>query len=140
MHGRGNRRLLALPSDSGEPIKAEIILYQFDDANVPVEVRYLNETFWLTQKEMAELFDTSTSNISMHLKNIFEEGELAQKDCLIKFRISEFNKKPTNFYNLDAIIAVGSASAPSALRVSANGQPPRSRSTSRRASSSTMRC
>lgn len=105
--GGATEDFLALPSDSGEPIKAEIILYQFDDANVPVEVRYLNETFWLTQKEMAELFDTSTSNISMHLKNIFEEGELAQKDCLIKFRISEFNKKPTNFYNLDAIIAVG---------------------------------
>lgn len=98
---------LVFPSDSEEPIKAEIILYQFDDANVPVEVRYLNETFWLTQKEMAELFGTSSSNISMHLKNIFEEGELIQEDSLIKFRISEFNKKPTNFYNLDAAIAVG---------------------------------
>ena len=64
--GGATEDFLALPSDSGEPIKAEIILYQFDDANVPVEVRYLNETFWLTQKEMAELFDTSTSNISMH--------------------------------------------------------------------------
>lgn len=99
--------LLVFPSDSDEPIKAEIILYQFDNANVPVEVRYLNETFWLTQKEMAALFDTSPSNISMHLKNIFEEGELIQEDSLIKFRISEFNKKPTNFYNLDAAIAVG---------------------------------
>lgn len=99
--------LLVFPSDSDEPIKAEIILYQFDNANVPVEVRYLNETFWLTQEEMAALFDTSPSNISMHLKNIFEEGELIQEDSLIKFRISEFNKKPTNFYNLDAAIAVG---------------------------------
>lgn len=54
-----------------------------------------------------ELFDTTASNISMHLKNIFEEGELSEEDCLIKFRISEFNKKLTNFYSLDAVIAVG---------------------------------
>lgn len=90
-----------------EPQEGRIILYQEDGRNVPVEVTYLKETFWLTQQKMAELFNTTTSNISMHLKNIFEAGELDESSCLIKFRISEFNKKPTNFYNLDAIIAVG---------------------------------
>ena len=95
------------PISKGGPIKAEIVLYQNEGHDVPLEVRYLDETFWLTQKEMADLFDTTPSNISMHLKNIFEEGELSEADALIKFRISEFNKKPTNFYNLDAIIAVG---------------------------------
>lgn len=95
------------PISKDEPIKAEIVLYQNAGHDVPLEVRYLDETFWLTQKEMADLFDTTPSNISMHLKNIFEEGELSEADALIKFRISEFNKKPTNFYNLDAIIAVG---------------------------------
>lgn len=95
------------PSDSEEPIKMGMILYQFDDANAPVEVRCLSEAFRLTQKDMAGLFGTSPSNISMHLKNIFEEGELIKKGSLIKFRISEFNKKPTNFYNLDAAIACG---------------------------------
>ena len=90
-----------------EPQEGRIILYQEDGRNVPVEVTYWRETFWLTQQKMAELFDTTTSNISMHLKNIFESGELDESSCLIKFRISEFNKKPTNFYNLDAIIAVG---------------------------------
>lgn len=90
-----------------EPQEGRIILYQEDGRNVPVEVTYLKETFWLTQQKMAELFNTTTSNISMHLKNIFEAGELNESSCLIKFRISEFNKKPTNFYNLDAIIAVG---------------------------------
>lgn len=74
---------------------------------MPVEVTYWQETFWLTQQKMAELFDTSASNVSMHLKNIFVSGELEESSCVIKFRISEFNKKPTNFYNLDAIIAVG---------------------------------
>lgn len=89
------------------PQEGRIILYQEDGRNVPVEVTYWRETFWLTQQKMAELFDTTASNISMHLKNIFESGELDESSCLIKFRVSEFNKKPTNFYNLDAIIAVG---------------------------------
>lgn len=94
-------------SQADDYAKAEIVLYQSEGANVPVEVRYLNETFWLTQREMAELFDTTPSNVSMHLKHVFEEGELDEEGALIKFRISEFNKKPTNLYNLDAIIAVG---------------------------------
>lgn len=90
-----------------EPIKAEIILYQDGISNVPVEVRYLNETFWLTQTEIAQLFGTTPSNVSMHLSNIYDEEELIKSESMIKFRISEFNKKPTNFYNLDAVIAVG---------------------------------
>ena len=95
-------------SDDGEqPLRAEIVLYQADGANVPVLVRSMNDTMWLTQREMGELFGTTASNVSMHLKNIFAEGELAESDSVIKFRISEFNKKPSNLYNLDAIIAVG---------------------------------
>ena len=95
-------------NDGGEqPLRAEIVLYQADGANVPVSVRYMNDTMWLTQREMGELFGTTASNVSMHLKNIFAEGELAESDSVIKFRISEFNKKPSNLYNLDAIIAVG---------------------------------
>ena len=95
-------------SDDGEqPLRAEIVLYQADGANVPVSVRSMNDTMWLTQREMGELFGTTASNVSMHLKNIFAEGELAESDSVIKFRISEFNKKPSNLYNLDAIIAVG---------------------------------
>ena len=50
-----------------------IILYQEDDRNVNVNVYYKNETYWLTQKYMAELFETSSDNISLHLKNIFSE-------------------------------------------------------------------
>ena len=53
-----------------------IVLYQNDDSNVCVNVYYNNETFWLTQKAMAELFGCSTDNISLHLKKIFSEGEL----------------------------------------------------------------
>ena len=55
-----------------------IILYQEDDRNVIVNVYYKNETYWLTQKSMAELFETSSDNISLYLKNIFSEEELSE--------------------------------------------------------------
>lgn len=55
-----------------------IILYQEDDRNVNVNVYYKNETYWLTQKSMAELFETSSDNISLYLKNIFSEEELSE--------------------------------------------------------------
>ena len=102
-----NNEIVAAPQPENDPVSAEIILYQSEGVNVPVEVRYLDETFWLTQKEMADLFDTTPSNISMHLKHVFEDGELDEDESLIKFRNPEFAKKPTNLYNLDAIIAVG---------------------------------
>lgn len=85
----------------------EIVLYQIDDTNVCINVIYEDETFWLTQQTMAELFECSKSNISEHLTHIFEEEELEKDIVLRKFGISEFSTKPTNFYNLDAIIAVG---------------------------------
>ena len=55
-----------------------IILYQEDDRNINVNVYYKNETYWLTQKSMAELFETSSDNISLYLKNIFSEEELSE--------------------------------------------------------------
>ena len=72
-----------------------------------VNVVFMDETFWLTQVGMAELFDSSKSNVSEHLSHIFDEEELDKGSCMRKFGISEFSTKPTNFYNLDAIIAVG---------------------------------
>ena len=59
-----------------EPIRAEIILYQSEGANVPVEVTFSGETFWLSQKAIAELFGVSVSTVSEHLTNIFDSGEL----------------------------------------------------------------
>lgn len=95
-----------------EPIKAEIILYQDGISNVPVEVRYLNETFWLTQKEMAQLFGVTTQTIGRHLKNIYDEGELIEEATCTNFvQVQpEGNRMVTRdliIYNLDAIIAVG---------------------------------
>lgn len=87
--------------------QGRIILYANESGNVSVDVYFAEETFWLTQAGMAELFQTSKSNVSEHLTHIFDEGELEKEQVLRKFGISEFSTKPTNFYNLDAIIAVG---------------------------------
>lgn len=90
----------------------EIVLYQIDDTNVCVNVVYNEETFWLTQKAMAELFEVNVPDISKHLNNIFKEGELEKNATVSKMEIvqKEGNrqvKRNTEFYNLDAIIAVG---------------------------------
>lgn len=90
----------------------EIILYQTDETKVCVSVYYRNETFWMTQKALSELFDCGVDNISIHLKNIFDEKELSEEATVEFFSIvqQEGNRKVTRrvkCYNLDAIIAVG---------------------------------
>ena len=86
-----------------------IVLYQADNTNVCVSVCYANETFWLTQKAMAELFGCSSDNISLHLKKIFLDGELDKDSVTEKYSATASDGKTylTSFYNLDAIIAVG---------------------------------
>lgn len=95
--------------DKEEPIKAEIILYQDENSNVPVEVRYLNDTFWLTQEEIASLFAVDRSVISKHLKNIYESDELVEESTCAFFAHVGSNGQTyrTKIYDLDAIIAVG---------------------------------
>ncbi len=66
-----------------------------------------NDTVWLTQAQMAVLFDKSISTINEHINNIYKENELKETDTMRKFGISEFSTKPTNLYNLDVIISVG---------------------------------
>ncbi len=85
----------------------QFLIYKNAEENILVDALVQDESIWLSQKAMAELFDCSPSNISEHLTHIFEEGELDKELCLKKFGISEFSKKPTYFYNLDAIISVG---------------------------------
>jgi hypothetical protein len=88
---------------------SDIILYSSADGNVRVEVFYSGETFWLTQKRMAELFGVEIPAISKHLKNIFETGELQESSVISKMETTAADGKNyvTAFYNLDAIIAVG---------------------------------
>lgn len=90
----------------------EIVLYQIEKTNICVSVFFREETFWMTQKAMAELFDCSTDNISLHLKNIFREEELDEKSTTEIFSVvqKEGNRnvsRNVKCYNLDVIIAVG---------------------------------
>lgn len=92
------------------PIQAEIILYQSEGTNVPVQVYYKDETLWVSQAAMAELFDVTVPTISAHLKNIFESGELQKASSTSFLEIFEKTSRggrPKTFYNLDAVIAVG---------------------------------
>ena len=87
----------------------DIIFYTTDDGQVEIEVRLEDENVWLTQKAMAELFDTTKQNISLHIKNIFEEKEL-DENSVVKENLttaSDGKKYKTKFYNLDLIISVG---------------------------------
>ena len=92
-----------------EPIENEIILYQSDGANVPVQVRYMDDTLWMPQREIAELFGKDKSTISRHMKNIFEEGELDADSVVaeIATTAADGKKYKVAFCSLDAIIAVG---------------------------------
>ena len=91
----------------------DLIIYQSrNNENISVEVLYDNEDFWLTQKYMSKLFNVSENNITYHLQNIFKTKELDEKSTTQKIRVvqKEGNRKVSrelNFYNLDAIIAVG---------------------------------
>lgn len=86
-----------------------IILYETPQGKINIQVRFENETFWLTQKAMAELFRCSTDNISLHLKNIFKDGELNANSVTEEYSATASDGKnyKTKFYSLDAIIAVG---------------------------------
>lgn len=87
----------------------EVVLYQTDDGNIDVSVYYYNESFWLTQKAMGELFGVASNTITYHLQEIFKSEELTQDSVTRIFRAtaSDGKKYNTKFYNLDAIISVG---------------------------------
>jgi hypothetical protein len=89
--------------------KGEFLLYQTDDGQVKIDVRLEDETIWLTQQMMADLFQTTKQNIGQHLKNVFAEGELVQNSVVKKFFTTAADGKQysTNFYNLDAVLSVG---------------------------------
>lgn len=86
-----------------------IILYENEAGKIKVDVHFEHENFWLTQKSMAALFNCTTDNVSLHLKNIFKEEELIAVSVTEEFSAtaSDGKKYKTKFYNLDAVIAVG---------------------------------
>ena len=109
------------PKKPALPSKGQFLVYPAEDGQTKIEVRLENETVWLTQQHMAELFQTSKQNVGQHLKNIFEEGELAEDSVVNNFfttaadgncqgildssnRGGRSVQRRVEFYNLDAII------------------------------------
>ena len=88
---------------------AEFLIFMLEGKEDGIQVMYNDETIWATQKAMAQLFDCSTDNISLHLKNIFASGELVKDSVTEKNSVTAADGKnyQTMFYNLDAIISVG---------------------------------
>jgi hypothetical protein len=88
---------------------SEIIIYQTIDGQTKIDVIFENETVWLTQMQMAELFQTTKQNISLHINNIFKEGELNANSVVKEYLTTATDGKQykTNYYNLDVIISVG---------------------------------
>ncbi|MCU0328164.1 MAG: virulence RhuM family protein [Chitinophagales bacterium] len=102
-------------SKEQEKNKSEFIIFKTEDEKISVDVRFENETVWLTQDQMSLLFDKAKSTISEHIKHIFEEGELDEKEVVRNFRITtqhgaiEGKTQQSNIklYSLDVIISVG---------------------------------
>lgn len=91
---------------------SQFVIYQSENGQIKLDVRFVNETVWLTQQHMAQLFQTSVPNINVHLKNIFEEGELTEQATVKDFLIVRLEgqrqvQRTIAHYNLDAILSVG---------------------------------
>ena len=92
--------------------KSQLIIYQAETGETKIDVRFQDETVWLSQQLMAELFQTTIPNINMHIKNIFDEGELGRKATIKDFLIvrkegSRDVQRTVEYYNLDMIISIG---------------------------------
>lgn len=92
--------------------QGDIVIYQTEDGDTKIDVRFVDETVWLTQQQMAEVFQSSRTNIVEHIQHIYEEGELDEASTCRKFRQvrTEGNRQVTReipYYNLDMIISLG---------------------------------
>lgn len=87
----------------------EIVIYQTDDGQTKIDVRFEDETVWLTQVQLVDLYQSSKANVSEHIKHIFEEGELDEDSVVRNFRTTAADGKTynTKYYNLDMIISLG---------------------------------
>lgn len=89
-----------------------LILYTTEDGRSQIKLRAKDQSVWLTQRDMAQLFDVSTDNVGLHLKNVFEDGELlreatTEESSVVQTEGGREVKRPVTLYNLDAILAVG---------------------------------
>ena len=102
-----------MPKDNSlKTDQGEIVIYQTEDGKTKIDVRFIDETVWLTQQQLVELFQSSKANVSEHIKNIYAEGELEEMATVRNFRTVQIegNRKVTRtitYYNLDMIISLG---------------------------------
>lgn len=91
------------------PATTDVLLYQSPDGQMQLDVQLDHDTVWLTQAQMSELFEVSRPNVTMHLRNVFKEGELQEKEVSKESLLTAADGKSyrTNYYNLDVIISVG---------------------------------
>jgi len=82
-----------------DQMNSNILIYQSEDGQTKIQTKIEGDTVWLSQEQMAELFQKSRSTINEHIKNIYEEQELEETVTMKKFGNSELSTKPTNFYN-----------------------------------------
>lgn len=99
-------------SDNKEFNQGDIVIYQTDEGDTKIDVRFVDETVWLTQAQLCELYQTSKANVSEHIKNIFLEEELEEKSTVRKFRTVQIEgarkvSRELTHYNLDLIISLG---------------------------------
>lgn len=98
--------------NDNEAMQGEVVIYQTEEGDTKIDVRFVDETVWLTQAQLTELFQSSKANISEHIKNIYAEGELDEESTVRKFRtvrIEGEREVARNIihYNLDMIISLG---------------------------------
>ncbi len=105
-NNQGNPKILKIPVKT---MNSEFLLYQSEDGKIKINVRLEDNTVWLTQADMVILFQTTKQNISLHIKNIFEEGELDENSVVKEYLTTATDGKNyrTKHYNLDVIISVG---------------------------------
>jgi hypothetical protein len=113
-------------SDDAPP-QSSIILYQTEDGTTRVQCRFEDETIWLTQVQIAELFHVTIPTVNEHWKGIYAEGEVSGEATIRKFRIVRLEgtrevARDSEYYNLEAVLAVGYRAR--SARSFANGQPP----------------
>ena len=97
-----------IPNDN----QGDVIIYQAEDGKTKINVRFVDESVWLTQQQLVKLFDSSKANISEHIKNIYDEGELDEESTVRKFRTVQIEgdrevTRTVTHYNLDMIISLG---------------------------------
>jgi len=112
MSEKPKKKANAAPAAAGEQPKPDLILYQTEDGKTRLEVRLENDTVWLSQNQMTELFQTTKQNVSLHIQNVFEERELergatVKESLTVQQEGGRSVQRRVEFYNLDVIISVG---------------------------------